>query len=236
MTNYDQFSKFYDAVMGDRSKTVALIQQLIKTNHPKARTVLELACGTGTILKPLAKGYDVYGIDLSGGMLRIAKRQIPKGKFYKQDMSKFKLPFKVDVIYCVFDSVNHLLSFRAWKSLFVEAYKHLNKNGVFIFDMNTNSKLTRHSKEPTWVRKFGNSYMLMKVQDKGRGIFNWDIKIFEWLKGHQFKFVEENIKEANFSITKVKLALSQFSSVKLMDTKNKNVSEKSDRVFFICKK
>lgn len=79
MINYDKFSKFYDAVVDDRTKTTSLIQQLIKTHNSKTKTVLELTCGTGTILKPLSKNYQVYGVDLSSGMLRIAKQQVPEG-------------------------------------------------------------------------------------------------------------------------------------------------------------
>jgi cyclopropane fatty-acyl-phospholipid synthase-like methyltransferase len=41
------------------------IRRLIRLHKPKARTLLELACGTGAILKVLAKSYDVAGLDLS---------------------------------------------------------------------------------------------------------------------------------------------------------------------------
>ena len=45
------------------------IRRLIRQHKPKARTLLELACGTGAILKILAKSYDVAGLDVSPQML-----------------------------------------------------------------------------------------------------------------------------------------------------------------------
>lgn len=65
MTNYDKFFKFYDQVMGDREKSSKDILNYIQECAPKAKKVLELACGTGSVLKYLAEKYEVYGLDLS---------------------------------------------------------------------------------------------------------------------------------------------------------------------------
>jgi SAM-dependent methyltransferase len=237
MINYDAFAKFYDAVMGDRSKTVKRIEALIKINAPKAKTLLELACGTGALLKPLAKRYGVSGLDLSKEMLKVARKEVPRGKFFYGDMARFNLHRKFDVVLCVFDSVNHLMKFSQWESLFKNASEHLSPDGVFIFDVNTESKLARHSLERTWVRKFDGSYMLMKVQDLGKGIFNWKVEIFERQKGNQYKLWTENIKEVSFPVKRIMTALSyNFSSVKVFDPDRRHPSKNSDRLYFICKK
>jgi hypothetical protein len=39
--------------MGDRTEVGSYIRHLIRQHKPKARTLLELACGTGAILKIL---------------------------------------------------------------------------------------------------------------------------------------------------------------------------------------
>ena len=91
------------------------IRRLIRQHTPTARTLLELACGTGAILKILARYYDVVGLDLSPQMLSIARKKLPHVRLYRKDMVRFDLGTKFDVIICVFDSINHVLRFADWK-------------------------------------------------------------------------------------------------------------------------
>ncbi|MFH1457277.1 MAG: class I SAM-dependent methyltransferase [Patescibacteria group bacterium] len=236
MTNYDLFAKHYDEVMGDRSKNAAELQKLISKHHPKAKTILELACGTGSVLQHFAKRYGVYGLDLSSGMLSLARKKVPSGKFSQQDMTKFKLKEKFDVILCVFDSINHLLKFSDWQKVFKRAYEHLNEGGVLIFDMNTEVKLQRVIDTTPGVRTFGESVMIMDVTDIGKGVSNWNVKVFEHKNKNQYALYEENIKEKAFPLRQVKEALKRFRKVDVVDTSRKRPSVKSERLVFVCKK
>lgn len=237
MTNYDKFSNFYDAVMGDRAKTADLLSDFIHENNPEAKNVLELACGTGAILKYLAKDYEVSGLDLSKGMLDVAKKEVPQAKLYQQSMVDFTIPEKFDVILCVFDSINHLIRFSDWKKLFVSAQKHLNEKGVFIFDINTEKKLERVIKETPGVREFDKNLMVMNVTDAGRGLSNWNVKVFEHKKGKSYELHEENISEVSFPNEKILDVLKPlYRSVKVVDTDKTHPKKKGERLFFICKK
>ena len=51
MVAYTKLDRFYDAAMGDRTEMASYIPRLIRRHKPRARTLLELACGTGAILK-----------------------------------------------------------------------------------------------------------------------------------------------------------------------------------------
>src|ERR1700721_2531809 len=51
MPSYEIFGKFYDAVMGDGSESATRVSELIRVSRPDARKVLELGCGTGSILR-----------------------------------------------------------------------------------------------------------------------------------------------------------------------------------------
>jgi ubiquinone/menaquinone biosynthesis C-methylase UbiE len=73
MASYDIFARFYDAVMGDGAEPTERLRGFIHKAHPEARNVLELACGTGSVLRHLSKHYDVWGLDRSRRMLAIAK-------------------------------------------------------------------------------------------------------------------------------------------------------------------
>lgn len=236
MTNYDIFSKHYDEIMGDRSDNAAELQKLISKYHPRAKTILELACGTGSVLQHFVKRYSVYGLDISSGMLSLARKKVPAGKFSQQDMTKFKLNQKFDVILCVYDSINHLLKFSDWQKVFKRAYEHLNKEGVLIFDMNTLFKLRRVIEAPSGIHPFGKHTMIMDITDAGKGVSNWNIKVFEHKRKNQYTLYEENIQEKAFPVRQVKEALKQYRKVDVIDTSRKRHSVKSERLVFVCKK
>jgi ubiquinone/menaquinone biosynthesis C-methylase UbiE len=77
--NYDALSRWYDTLEGgwERRPREKAIQNL--TLPPIAR-VLEIGCGTGTSLANLAEkagmGGQIFGVDLSAGMLRVAKNRL----------------------------------------------------------------------------------------------------------------------------------------------------------------
>jgi SAM-dependent methyltransferase len=164
MSSYDIFGKFYDAVMGDRAAAAEHLSRYIRNASTRAKSVLELGCGTGSDLKHLASTYDVSGIDLSSKMLSIATRKVPQAKLFRQDMVRFRLKKRFDVICCVFDSINHILRFSDWRTFFFHVERHLVNDGCFIFDVTTQRKLDRHVREPAWVHAFGKNLLIMKVR------------------------------------------------------------------------
>jgi ubiquinone/menaquinone biosynthesis C-methylase UbiE len=62
MTSYERFGEFYDAVMGDRRAATEQVMKLIQATKPDAKNVLELGCGTGSILNCLQDAYTVSGL------------------------------------------------------------------------------------------------------------------------------------------------------------------------------
>jgi SAM-dependent methyltransferase len=236
MTSYQKLDRFYDAAMGDRTEMASYIRRLIRQHKPKARTLLELGCGTGAILKILAKYYAVAGIDLSPQMLAIARKKLPQVRFYRQDMVRSDFGTKFDVIICVFDSINHVLKFTDWQKIFRNVARHLEQDGLFLFDINTEAKLERLINAPTWVHKFGRNLEFINVTDGRRGIANWNIRVFEHRHGNKYGLFEEDIKEISFSVNKIKGALrKQFATVKVVDASGRKPSRKSDRLYFLCK-
>ena len=237
MVAYAKLDRFYDAAMGDRTEMASYIRRLIRRHKPKARTLLELACGTGAILRILAKSYDVAGLDLSPQMLSLARKKLPHVRFYRKDMVRFDLGKQFDVIICVFDSINHVLKFAGWQKVFRNAARHLEKDGLFLFDINTEAKLERLINAPTWVHKFGRNLEFINVTDARRGIANWNIRVFEHRRGNKYGLFEEDIKEISFPVNKIKAALrKQFNSIKVIDPTERTSSTKSDRLYFVCKR
>lgn len=236
MQDYTHFAQFYDQVMGDRHGPAEHIQQLIETHHPSAETLLELGCGTGSMLQFLSERYIVSGIDQSTEMVQIAMRKVPNAKYYVQDMTSFTVPQTFDVIICVFDSINHIIDFQNWQRLFTTVKKHLNDGGLFLFDMNTQSKLARICAAPAVIQTFNSNYLIIDVSDVGDGISNWNIKVFEHQHENLFRLYEENIREIAFPSDLVSTVLkSHFSSVSMLTDDDSPPTHTTERLFFVCR-
>jgi SAM-dependent methyltransferase len=236
MPSYEVFGKFYDAVMGDRAESARRLRKLIREAKPNATNVLELGCGTGSILKYLARSYDVSGLDISPRMLSIARQKLPGARLYRQDMVNFEIGDRFDVICCVFDSINHIMRFSDWKKVFGSVRRHLLPRGCFIFDINTQRKLERHIAEPPWVHRFGKNWLIMDVTSIANRASNWNIKVFEHVNKNSYALHEENIVEVSFSPGKIVAALTaHFAKVRIIDPDRGRPSTLSERLFFVVR-
>jgi SAM-dependent methyltransferase len=232
------FSEAYDDLMGDRKNDAFKYLDLIKKTNPAAKSVLDLACGTGKVLKYF-ENFKITGLDLSGEMLSMAKKSFSKNKnvkFIKGDITKFSIKEKFDCVTLMFDSINHLLTFTQWEKVFENASKHLNSNGVFIFDINTAKKINRISKMSTFVNYYGENLMLMKIKLLEENISNWNIKIFIKKKGKNYEMYEENIKEKTFETSDILKALQKyFKEIEVVDFDKDNEKIAGERLYFVCK-
>lgn len=236
-SEYDFVAKFYDAVIGNSKDSSDYVLSKIKRYNKNAESVLEIGCGTGNILHGLLKNYNVTGVDISEEMLKIAKKKIPKGKFYLQDIRNFRIEKKFDVILCIYDTINHLTLFNDWKKTFANVYEHLNDNGIFIFDINTLYKLDGMSFISPIVNKFNSNYLLIDVNRISGNVYNWNLKVFESKNKNSFTLHETNIKEASFNIEKILRELSKLFTLKRVEDESlKKVRHNSERVYFICQK
>jgi predicted TPR repeat methyltransferase len=193
--------------MGDRRAAAEQVMELIRAVKPDAKNVLELGCGTGSILKCLQDAYDVSGLDVSGKMLSIARKKVPRSKLFWQDMVDFRIDGRFDVIFCVFDSINHLRRFSDWKKVFAAVRRHLLPGGCFIFDINTQRKLERLIAGPPWVHRFAKNLLIIDVTALPSGGSNWNGQVFEHLNGRRYALHEEDIVEVSFPLPQVVAAL-----------------------------
>ena len=119
-------------------KVWPFISKRIRERRSKAVTVLDLCCGTGSLVKLACDdGYACVGVDVSPHQLAHARRNAPAARFVKQDVRKLALSSAFDVVTCMFDSLNYIRSLRELQGVFRRVRRHLNPGGLFIFDMNT---------------------------------------------------------------------------------------------------
>jgi SAM-dependent methyltransferase len=236
MPGYEILGKFYDAVTGDRAGEAGRLHKLIRAAKPDASKVLELGCGTGSILRYLQQNYEVSGLDTSAKMLAIAREKVPEAKLFRQDMIDFRIDDRFDVIYCVFDSMNHVRRFADWRKVFARVRQHLSPGGCFIFDINTQQKLERHIAEPPWVHRFGENVLIIDVTALPNGASTWNIRVFEHVKNNRYALHEEDIEEVSFPVEKIVVALRRhFAKVRVIDPERSRPTAKSERLFFVAK-
>lgn len=236
MEQYDIIAQFYDEIMGDQEEVASYIREFIKQRRPDAHSVLELACGTGALMKQLTKYYEVSGLDKSSVMVAMAHHKFRHTTLYQLDMVDFRLNDKFDVIICMNDSINHILNFSDWKKIFTNVSRHLNKGGVFIFDINTEFKLEEISLVPPMVHEFDENILIIDVQ-KHRGRFEWNLRIFDHESDNKYTMYEETLFEKSFPVKKIKEALSkQFHKIKVFDLEQFKVTKNSERLYFVAVK
>ena len=148
MDAYHALAASYDRLTNDvdYEATVEFYMQILAREGVKPRTVVDLACGTGSVTEILArKGYDVLGVDMSEDMLTVAAMKLMEQgfmpRFSCQLLQELRLPKAVDMAVCALDSLDYILNPDDCKEAIRRAYKALNPGGIFIFDVNTPEKL-----------------------------------------------------------------------------------------------
>jgi SAM-dependent methyltransferase len=208
MVAYERFAAFYDVVMDDPGPRAARVNAAIDRYRPDATSVLELGCGTGSILARLETGATLTGLDRSPEMLAIAATKVPGAELLEGDMADFDLGRRFDVVVCVFDSLNHLLDVDAWTSLFDGVHRHLDDGGLFVFDVNTVGELRRLGEEPPWVYDFEGGTAIIDVSfaldAAGLGVTDWDIRIFEQVTDTRYELHHECIGELALELSRVR--------------------------------
>jgi SAM-dependent methyltransferase len=237
MPNYDHFARFYDPVMGDRGGDGAWVLDCLATHCPIASSLLELGCGTGSILTQITGVPSLVGLDLSPEMLSIARNRVPSARFVEGDIASFSLSEEFDSIICVFDTLNHLVSFDSWCSTFSAVHQHLRDDGLFMFDVNTLSKLQRLCEAPPWIHEFDDNVIVMDVQPETDGLMLWDIKIFEHINGPRFDLHREVIGELGVPLERIRSELApHFLLVEESDENGNPPTDESSRARFVYRK
>jgi predicted TPR repeat methyltransferase len=101
------------------------------------RSVLDLACGTGTLAARMATGgREVLGLDASERMLAEARARcgFSQVELVAGDFRDFSLDRRFDAAVCASNSLNYVSEPCQLSDVFRAVAKHLNPGGVFTFD------------------------------------------------------------------------------------------------------
>lgn len=137
---YGRFAKYYDKLYlkkKDYIHEAGFIGSLIRKYNPKAKSVLDVACGTGIHMSLLRKtGYLATGVDASSEMLKLARKRLGgRTELLQADMKGFRLGKKFDVVTCMFSAINYNLGYVDLKKTIGNFYCHLGTPGLAIIDV-----------------------------------------------------------------------------------------------------
>ena len=236
---YDSLAPHYDAVAGDGADEAAFIRDLIRWRHGRAATLLDVACGTGAMTTLLARRYQVSGLDISPGMLAVARDKLPAGTpLHQADMTRFRLDARFDAVVCAYQGVNHLLSLADWESFFGRVYEHLNAGGVFVFDIATVGYLARMAGLPKLVQQFGDNYLLTRVRTADGAVFEWRIEVYELQPDGRYRLLTQVVEMRSFPVDHVTEALRRwFTGIEVTGADgNPAHPDAGDRIWLTCVK
>lgn len=139
-----EFAKSWDLSHGHYSKGVAeKILSFADEKKIKIKSALDICCGASNLLEVFKNcGIKCEGTETREGMIEYSKEKFPEITYHlTKNMYDFPSKSKVDLITCNHDIVNYFETFDEWKIFFKNANKHLNGNGIFVFDYYTKNKL-----------------------------------------------------------------------------------------------
>ncbi|MCX4984561.1 class I SAM-dependent methyltransferase [Streptomyces sp. NBC_00572] len=127
--DYEAEAAHYDRTRGGVPRAGAAAEAVLRLVPPGARTLLDLACGTGLVTERLTRpGLRVYGADAAQAMLRVADGRVP-GRVVRSDARRLPLPdASVDAVGAVW--LLHLVPFAA--EIVAEAARVLRPGGVLV--------------------------------------------------------------------------------------------------------
>jgi SAM-dependent methyltransferase len=235
--DYAGFARFYDRIMGDRSPEIVRLRHYISKHRPGARTLLELGCGTGALLSGLAADYSVTGVDRSPEMLSIAGREVPGARLVQADITTVSLPYRFDVVICMFDTLNHVVTVDGWLAVFRCAHEHLSDGGLFVFDVNTTGRLRRLWDAPPYLDEFDGNVVVMTVKAGRDRLTLWETRIFAHQADDAYHLFHERIYELGVPLSQIRAALAgRFELLNEESLDGSQVSDNSDRVFFVYRR
>jgi SAM-dependent methyltransferase len=126
----------YDALYGykDYAGEVARLTELIRERNPSARTLLDVACGTGKHLEVLREEFEVEGLDLDDDLLAIARGRLGSVPLHTGDMRSFDLGRRFDAVTCLFSAIGHAADTGELDAAIASMARHLEPRGVLIVE------------------------------------------------------------------------------------------------------
>ena len=246
MSAYETFASVYDLFMEqvEYDEWLSHIHAVWEKYGIEPKTILDLGCGTGSILLPLAKeGFDMIGVDLSPEMLTEADHKAMEAglsvRLACQDMTELELGEQADCILSLCDCMNYLTEDGQLAEAFQRIAAHMKPESILLFDMNTEYKF----REVLGQNVFGAAedaaaYIWENDYDEEEKINEYYVSFFIEQENGLYERVEEYHYERAYSMEEIEAALQAAGFVLLEVTDGYRFAppqEKSERLLFAAK-
>lgn len=188
----DVFCKVYNE-FGWNYYPEAFGQQLLRwldNQGLNPASALDLACGTGILCRILReRGMAVTGMDLSSGMIDIARAACPDIRYDVANMVTYRPDGRFDLVTCTGDALNHIMSLSDVERIFRNVHDYLTPGGYFIFDILNAREVS--TSEPFEMDFDDHTRVWFQMTQPGENQVNLKIRVFE----DGVERFEENIRE-----------------------------------------
>lgn len=221
---YTYPGEYYDALMTEvdyRAWGRFVTGSVERFAERKINTVLDLACGTGSLTEVLAQlGYDMTALDFSPEMLaraapRLSHYRDPDVLLLQGDMRSFELNDTVDCTVCALDSLNYLTGRGDLVKCFKRVSLFMNPGGLFLFDVDTPYKFREVYGMRDYVLESDGLLCAWKnYYDEEKGLCDFELSFFEerpdgsYIRTDEFeqercytrRMIENALKKADFEL------------------------------------
>jgi ubiquinone/menaquinone biosynthesis C-methylase UbiE len=138
MNAYDPFARYYDADFRGYTEDVPFYHELARRS---GGPILELMCGTGRVLLPLAEaGHQITGVDISPAMLAIARERLAESELsatlIEGDVRSVALPEQgFGLAFIAINSFMHMETVRDQLATLETARRALSRRGTLVLDL-----------------------------------------------------------------------------------------------------
>ena len=182
---YNEFGwNYYPEIFGE--------QLLLWLDEKKLRprTALDMACGTGILCRILQhSGIQTSGMDLSAGMIAIARENSPEISYDVADMTVYRPDRQFDLITCTGDAINHIPALSNVEKIFQNVHAMLAPGGYYVFDILNENEVS--DSEPFEMDFSDTTRVWFQMTRPGEKRVNLKIRVYE---NGKLSF-EENIRE-----------------------------------------
>jgi ubiquinone/menaquinone biosynthesis C-methylase UbiE len=133
---FTKSARFYDAIyeFKDYRAESERVHDLIQERNPRARSLLDVACGTGQHLEHLSQHYEVEGLDLDEELLAVARDRLQRITLHRGDMIEFDLDKTFDAVICLFSSIGYVRTEQNLEAAVATMARHLSHRGVLVIE------------------------------------------------------------------------------------------------------
>ena len=245
MDSYESLAFSYDALTQDvgYEKRADFIEKLFTRAKQPVHTVLDLACGTGTMTKLFTeRGYELIGVDISEEMLMEARektqglRGIPP-LFLHQSMPELDLYGTVDGCICCLDSLNYLTNPRDVQRTFERLHLFIAPGGMLVFDVHAPRKMEALDGQ-VFLDERDDLYCVWRTEYRKRAkTLDYYVDIFRTLGDDTWERSFEEHHQRAYTVSELTawLEAAGFTEIRTHgDGKLRRPNEDEGRIYFSC--